>query len=83
MPSNPDWVKALKPSGPQGSELLQQERDKSNLNIDQLAEFLFTKKDLERQQRILDILESEPVFNKSQNYVRTNVTYLHLSCSPC
>ena len=72
MPSNPDWVKALKPSGPQGSELLQQERDKSTLNVDQLAEFLFTKKDLQTQQEILDILEAEPVFDKAQNYVCVN-----------
>ncbi|KIW99679.1 uncharacterized protein Z518_11092 [Rhinocladiella mackenziei CBS 650.93] len=70
MPSNPEWVKALKPSGPQGSELLQQERAKSNLNVGQLAEFMFTKEILERNQRILKILQAEPVFDKSQNYFR-------------
>lgn len=70
MPSNPDWVKALKPSGPQGSELLAQERAKSNLNIDQLADYLFTKEELAKRARILQILQSEPVFDKSQNYFR-------------
>lgn len=70
MPSNPEWVKALKPSGPQGSELLQQERAKSSLNVDQLAEFMFTKEILERNERILNILLAEPVFDKSQNYFR-------------
>jgi acyl-CoA oxidase len=70
MPSNPDWVKALKPSGPQGSELLQEERAKSNLNVDQLAEFMFTREILERNERILKILQAEKVFDKSQNYFR-------------
>lgn len=70
MPSNPEWVKALKPSGPQGSELLQQERAKSNLNVDQLADFMFTREILERNERLLKILQAEPVFDKSQNYFR-------------
>lgn len=70
MPSNPEWVKALKPSGPQGSELLAQERAKSTLDVDQLAEFMFTKDVLQRNERILDILVAEPVFDKEQNYFR-------------
>ena len=70
MPPNPNWVKALKPSGPQGSELLEQERAKSKLNVDQLAEFMFTKEFLQRQQKILGVLTSEPTFDKSQNYFR-------------
>jgi len=70
MPSNPSWVKALKPSGPQGSEILRQERSKSSLDVDQLADFMFTKKVLEQNQRILEILEAEQVFEKSQNYFR-------------
>jgi acyl-CoA oxidase len=70
MPSNPEWVKALKPAGPQGSELLAQERAKSDLNVDQLAEFMFTKEILERNEKILNILLAEPVFDKSQNYFR-------------
>lgn len=70
MPTNPDWVKALKPSGPQGSELLEQERAKSNVNIDQLATYMFTDELLERRQKILGILQNDPVFDKSQNYFR-------------
>ncbi|KAL8953195.1 MAG: hypothetical protein Q9222_000930 [Ikaeria aurantiellina] len=64
----PSWVKELRPSDPQGSDLLQQERDRSNLPIEKLSEFLFTKEVLARQDRILDILTSEKVFDKSQNY---------------
>ena len=69
-PPNPSWVKALKPSGPQGSELLKQERSKSNLDVDKLGNFMFTRELLERNERLLKILESEKVFDKSQNYFR-------------
>ncbi|KAF7513361.1 hypothetical protein GJ744_009782 [Endocarpon pusillum] len=68
MPSNLDWVQNLKPSGPQGSDLLQQERNQSNLDVDKLAEFLFTKECLDRQDKLLNILRAEKVFDKSQNY---------------
>lgn len=64
----PSWVKDLKPSGPQGSELLAAEREKSNIPVDQLSEFLFTKEKLQRKENILKVLQSEPVFDKSQNY---------------
>lgn len=68
MASTPPWVKALKPSGPQGSELLKQERDQSNVPVEKLSNFLFTKEVLDRQAEILDILKAEKVFDKSQNY---------------
>jgi len=74
MPSNPEWVKALKPSGPQGSELLAQERAKSTLNVDQLADYMFTPEILQRNERILRILQAEAVFDKSQNYFRGRTT---------
>ncbi|KAI4131998.1 MAG: hypothetical protein LQ347_002742 [Umbilicaria vellea] len=68
MAPTPSWVKALKPSGPQGSELLKQERDQSNVPVEKLANFLFTKEVLDRQTKILNILKAEKVFDKSQNY---------------
>ncbi|OBR04555.1 Acyl-coenzyme A oxidase [Colletotrichum higginsianum IMI 349063] len=70
MPNTPDWVKALQPSGPQGTELLAQERAKSNLDVDQLATFMFTKEALQRSETILNILKKDPVFDKTQNYFR-------------
>ncbi len=73
MAPTPSWVKALKPSGPQGSELIQQERDGSNLQVEQLSNFLFTEEVLERKQRVLKILESENVFDKSQDYFNGRV----------
>ncbi|KAI9678143.1 MAG: fatty-acyl coenzyme A oxidase [Caeruleum heppii] len=68
MAPTPTWVKDLKPSGPQGSELLKQERERSNLDVQKLADFLFGREELDRQQRILRQLQSDKVFDKSQNY---------------
>jgi acyl-CoA oxidase len=80
MPSPPpDWVKALKPSGPQGSELLAAERAQSNINIDKLSELLHTKEALVRQQKLLTLLEPEKVFDKSQNHSLGRVERLQRS----
>lgn len=64
----PQWVKDLKPSPPQGTDLISAERAKSKIDVEKLSNFLFTKEVLERQQRILSILQAEKVFDKSQNY---------------
>ena len=64
----PSWVEKLAPSGPQGSELLKQERAQSNVPVEKLSEFLFTRKALDRRDRILEVLQSEKVFDKSNNY---------------
>ncbi len=61
-------MKKLTPSGPQGSELLEQERAQSDVPVKELSEFLFSKDVLARQERVLKILKAEKVFNKSQNY---------------
>ncbi|KAI4733433.1 acyl-CoA oxidase [Aureobasidium sp. EXF-12298] len=68
MSPTPQWVKDLKPAGIQGTELLSQERAKSNVNVDALSTFLFTQEGIDRKQKILKILEQEKVFDKSQNY---------------
>lgn len=68
MPSPPDWVKALAPAAPQGSELLRQERQQSNVEVDKLGALLHTREVLDRQQRLLSILEHDQVFDKSQNH---------------
>lgn len=36
--------------------------------MEKLAEFLFTKEVLARQDRVLEVLKKEKVFDKSQNY---------------
>lgn len=67
MARNPSWVTALKPSGPQGTELLEAERANSSIPVDSLSEFMFGKEALERKFNILQILEADPIFDKSQN----------------
>jgi acyl-CoA oxidase len=68
MRSNPDWVKALTPSSPQGTDLLAQERTRSNLPVQAVSEFLFTKEHLANKRRLLKVLQEDPVFDKSQDY---------------
>ncbi|KAJ5263881.1 hypothetical protein N7478_011486 [Penicillium angulare] len=80
MPSPPpDWVKALKPAGPQGSELLAQERAQSNVNVEKLSEYLHTKAALERQDKLVALLQPEKVFDKSQNHSLGRVERLQRS----
>jgi hypothetical protein len=68
MSPTPQWVKDLKPAPPQGTDLIKVEREKSKISVERLSNFLFTKEVLERQQRILDILQADKVFDKSHNY---------------
>lgn len=64
----PSWVKQLKPSSPQGSDLLKAEREKSDLNTTRLSHFLHGKDELKRRDEIIEVLENDPIFDKSQNY---------------
>ncbi|KAJ5889004.1 hypothetical protein N7495_009045 [Penicillium taxi] len=78
-PPPPAWVQALKPSGPQGSELLANERAQSNVNVEKLSELLHTKHALERQKSLLEILQPEKVFDKSENHSLGRVERLQRS----
>lgn len=69
----PSWVSALRPSAPQGSELLAHERNKSKIDVDGLAIFLYTKKKLESQERLLNILHHDKAFEKSGNYFDSRI----------
>lgn len=68
MSPTPQWVKDLKPSPPQGTDLIKAEREKSKVSVEKLSNFLFTKDVLDRKQRILRALQAEKVFDKSNNY---------------
>lgn len=68
MPRTPDWVKQLKPSGIQGHELLKQERANSNVPSQELQVLLHTQDVIERRDKITNLLKSEKIFDKSQNY---------------
>lgn len=69
----PAWVKDLKPSGPQGHELLQAERAASNVSVEKLSELMFTKEAIDKKNRVLQVLKSEKVFDKSQNVFASRV----------
>ncbi|CAG8443810.1 8214_t:CDS:2 [Funneliformis mosseae] len=62
IPSN------LKPSDPQGSDLLAQERATVTFDVKELTLFLFGKKNLDRYHEILRIVENDPAFDKTNVY---------------
>ena len=60
-----DFSDKLQPAEPSGPSILVNERKKSNVNVDQLSQHLFARSDfLERQKRILAIIEPLPYFQK-------------------
>ncbi|PVH87408.1 acyl-CoA oxidase [Cadophora sp. DSE1049] len=60
-----DFTKYLKPAGPTGPDTLAKERQQSLISTDALAQHLFAGDEfVERQQRILKILEKEKLFSK-------------------
>lgn len=64
----PDWVKKLSPSEPRGSDILQKERSSSSISVDKLSELVHTKEVLARQERLLSILQADPVFDKTETH---------------
>ncbi|KAK3674819.1 hypothetical protein LTR78_005163 [Recurvomyces mirabilis] len=78
----PDFTDNLKPSKPDGPEILAKERAQSDVPIDELASHLLSRNDfLTRQERVLRVLEKEPLFNKSkqQNLSRPERYHLGLA----
>ena len=53
---------------PSGSEILARERAKATFDSDELARYIHGDEYLERQERLLKILENDPLFNKSDVY---------------
>lgn len=53
---------------PSGTEILRRERSKATFDSDELARYIHGDEYLERQQRLLRILENEPLFDKSNVY---------------
>ena len=63
----PDFTDNLRPASPDGTTILERERSQSNVAEDELAKHLLSRGDfLGRQQRILRVLEKDPLFNKSK-----------------
>jgi len=77
-----DFSSELKPADPQGPSLLAKERAGSNVNINQLAQHLLHRGDfLERQKKVLDVLENRPYFIKKNqlNLARPDRYHLGLA----
>jgi Acyl-coenzyme A oxidase N-terminal len=53
---------------PGGSEILARERAKATFDAEELAKYIHGEEYLEQQERILNILQNEPLFDKSSVY---------------
>ncbi|KAJ6082966.1 hypothetical protein N7467_007101 [Penicillium canescens] len=63
----PDFTDKLRPSQPDGPSTLAQEREQSNISTEQLGKHLLSSDGfLERQARILPILQQEPTLSKTK-----------------
>ncbi|KAK5056228.1 hypothetical protein LTR84_012781 [Exophiala bonariae] len=63
-----DFIIKLKPAEPQGRKILETERARSDLNVNQLAHHLLHRDNfLDRQERVLAIIEKNPLFSKTTN----------------
>ncbi|KAG0258688.1 hypothetical protein BG011_003146 [Mortierella polycephala] len=58
----------LPPSEPQGSDLLAQERARTTFSAHDLSNYLYGEEYLERQEKMLTLIEDEPAFDKSNRY---------------
>ncbi|OAG43491.1 hypothetical protein AYO21_02428 [Fonsecaea monophora] len=77
-----DFTASLRPAQPDGPTMLSQERMRSGINSEQLAQHLLAKNGfLERQKKILDVLSKHSIFIKQNqlNLARPDRYYLALA----
>lgn len=75
-----DFTDKLQPAEPQGPRILAQERAGSSIDVRQLAEHLLSRNDfLNRQNKILSILESIPIFSKKNQLNMARPDRYHLA----
>ena len=67
-PINVRIPEGLKPSGTPGSELLRIERSKATFDSQEMSRYIHGQEFLDRQARILSILENEPALDKSSDF---------------
>jgi acyl-CoA oxidase len=74
----PDFTDNLKPSY-DGGAILKEERDRSSISVDELSKHLLSRDDfLERQKRVVSVLEQEPLFSKKQQLNLSRPERYHL-----
>jgi len=75
----PDFTDKLKPASPGGDAILARERGASNVPIQELSEHLLSRDGfLSRQERILRVLEKDPLFRKSKQMNLSRPERYHL-----
>lgn len=63
------FPKHLKPIEPQGTTLLQQERDGATFNSEDLMKYIYGNDYLKTRERILQLLQADPILcDKSHRY---------------
>lgn len=74
-----DFTDNLKPAQPDGPRTLAKERSRSSLSVGELAQHLLSPDGfLERQKRILPLVENEPLFQKTQQMNLSRPERYHL-----
>jgi acyl-CoA oxidase len=68
MPKQQIQFPNLPVPAPGGEEILSRERSKATFDSDELARYIHGDEYLERQERLLQILQNEPLFDKSEVY---------------
>lgn len=58
----------LAPKGPSGDLFLANERAKGTFDVNELSKFMYTEEWLQRMNKVLEVLESEPAFDKTNRY---------------
>lgn len=58
----------ISPRGPSGELLLASERAKASFDVDRLTRFMYTEEWLDKMDKVLKVMESEPAFDKSRRY---------------
>ncbi|KAG2226088.1 hypothetical protein INT45_011705 [Circinella minor] len=61
----------LQPKAPNGTDLLQIERSKASFDVNTLSKFSYGEEFLNRKEKILRIIESDPAFEKSQRFFQS------------
>lgn len=61
----------LPPKAPGGDLLLAEERAKATFDVKELSKFMYTEEWLNKMYKVLDVLESEPAFDKSDRYFQS------------
>jgi acyl-CoA oxidase len=64
----PTKFPALAPKGPSGELLLATERAKGSFNVQELSKLMYTEEWLNKMNKVLEVMESEPAFDKTDRY---------------